>query len=87
MGQHGLVGLQITRGETGGLKVAIDPAVSSIASGVMRDKTAIQSRLRALGIKVDTLDIATPDTTSGASKRKKNSANTAKDDEDENVIA
>jgi hypothetical protein len=87
MGASGTVGLQIIKCEAQGFKVTIDPSAGSLASGVVRDRAAIQSRLRALGIKVDALDIACLDSTPGASKRSKRSTTSTKDDEDENTIS
>lgn len=85
LGNRGTVGLQITKAESGGLKVLIDPSVGTLASGVLREKGAIQSRLQAMGIKVSTIDIGVAGDSPGMMKRAKRSV--MNEDEDEGNIS
>jgi hypothetical protein len=82
--RSGSFGLQLTKAEGGGIKVLIDPSVGSIASGVLRDKGAIQSRLQAMGIKVTEIDIGVSDEAAGIMKRTKRAL--ASEEEDEGNI-
>ncbi len=82
---RGALNLEVTRGEKGAVKVLIDPSVSSLASGILRDKYSIQSRLQALGIKVATIEVGTTNDSAGAPKRTKRSQ--VQEEEDEGIIA
>lgn len=85
LANRGTVGLQITKAENGGLKVLIDPSVGTLASGVLREKGAIQSRLQAMGIKVTEIDIGVSSDSPGTMKRAKRS--TISEEEDEGNIS
>jgi hypothetical protein len=81
----GSVNLQITKADKGGLKVVIDPSIGSVASGLIRDKLSIQSRLQAIGIKVSAIEVGVTGDTTGAPKRAKRSQ--FSEEEDEGVIS
>lgn len=85
LGSRGTVGLQILRSESGGLKVFIDPTMSTVSSGVIRDKLSIQARLQAVGIKVNSIEIAPADDTTGTAKGTKRAR--LHEDEDEDAIS
>jgi len=78
---RGTVHLQVTKAEKGGLKVVIDPSVGAVASGVLRDKHSIQSRLQAMGIKVSTIEVGVTGDATGAPRRTKRSQFNEEDDE------
>jgi hypothetical protein len=78
---RGTVHLQVTKAGKGGLKVLIDPSVGAVASGVLRDKHSIQSRLQAMGIKISTIEVGVTSDTTGAPRRAKRSQCNGEEDE------
>ena len=83
LGTQGTVGLRVSKAETGGgLKVIIDPSASGLASGVLRERSAIQSRLQAMGIKVSTIELGTAGNDSPLTRGSKRSRVHEGEDED-----
>jgi hypothetical protein len=78
------VNLVITKGEGSGLKVVVDPGVSGLAGQLSRDKSVLQSRLQALGIKVTSLEVGPADDSPQQARRNSRKALT---DPDEELIA
>lgn len=61
LGANGPVTLSLVKREGEGLKVVIDPSASGLAGQISRDKSVIQSRLQAMGIKVSSLEVGQSD--------------------------
>jgi hypothetical protein len=78
------VNLVITKGEGSGLKVVVDPGVSGLAGQLSRDKSVLQSRLQALGIKVTSLEVGSAD---GSPQQARRNSRKALMDPDEELIA
>jgi hypothetical protein len=84
MGSASPVRMVITKGEGNGLKVLVDPGVGTLAGTLTRDKSIIQSRLQALGIKVSSLEVGSADTSPQQARRNSRKHTT---DQDEELIA
>jgi len=84
LGSQGVVGLRVTKAESGGgLKVLIDPSAIGVASGVLREKGAIQARLQAMGIKVSTIELGASENDPSMTRGAKRSRLHAEEDEDD----
>jgi hypothetical protein len=83
-GTLGPVGMTISKSESGGFKVVVDPGANALAGQLVRDKTAIQSRLQALGIKVSSLEVAELESSPQQARRNSRRLST---DPDEELIA
>lgn len=84
---RGAVNLQVTKAETGGVSVLIDPSVVGVALGVLKDRRSIQLRLQALGINVSMIEVGASGDSPGVHKRAKSSQRQEEEEEDEGIIS
>jgi hypothetical protein len=84
VGMGSPVNLVITKGDSSGLKVLVDPGISGLAGQLSRDKGMLASRLQALGIKVTSLEVGPADDSPQQARRNSRKLLT---DPDEELIA
>jgi hypothetical protein len=76
--------MSLVKEQSGNLTVRLDPGLGALLPTLLRERSQIQAKLQSMGLKVTTIDVSGPDSTTLSLSRQ---SRRARMEDDEDIIA